>query len=168
MNDVDQEMQQSGVSKDGDDNDVLAEDEKSLMLEGEEDTLAIPKLGKGGNLEGRERIVRECYGIEVEEDGHCLKEGERGCEDEDGDVKQIEEDDSSEGEISTKSWITRYSNTLKSSEESTLHQDDDTLSISVLSSNSDFEVGSLPFKRRKRVCVNKLKSLLYFKQWFVQ
>ena len=131
--------------------------------------LAIQKLGEGGNLEGRERIVIECYGIEVEEDGHCLKEGERGCEDEDGDFKQIEEkDDSSEGEINTKSCITRYSNALESSEESTLHQDDDTLSISVLSSNSDFEVGSLPFKRRKRVCVHKLKSLLYFKQWFVQ
>ena len=131
MNDVDQEMQQSGVSKDGVDNDLLAEDERSLMLEGEEDMLAIQKLGEGGNLEGRERIVIECYGIEVEEDGHCLKEGERGCEDEDGDFKQIEEkDDSSEGEISTKSYITRYSNALESSEESTLHQDDDTLSIS--------------------------------------
>ena len=40
--------------------------------------------------------------------------------------------------------------------------------ISVLSSNSNSDVGSLPFKKRKRVCVHKLNSLLYFKQWFVQ
>ena len=66
MNDDDQEMQQSVVSKDcGDDNDALAEDKKSLMLE-EEDMLAIPKLGEGGHLLGSERrIVRECYGMEV-------------------------------------------------------------------------------------------------------
>lgn len=173
MNDDDQEMQQSVVSKDcGDDNDALAEDKKSPMLE-EEDMLAIPKLGEGGHLVGSERrIVRECYGMEVEEDDHCLKEGESGYEDEDGDHKQIEEkDDSTEGDISPKSCIARYSNALESSEESMQHEDDDTLSISVLSSNSDFEVESLPFKRRKRrkrVCVHKLNSLLYFKQWFMQ
>lgn len=120
MNDDDQEMQQSVVSKDcGDDDDALAEDKKSLMLE-EEDMLAIPKLGEGGDLVGSERrIVRECYGMEVEEDDHCLKEGESGYEDEDGDLKQIEvKDDSTEGDISTKSCIARYSNALESSEES--------------------------------------------------
>ena len=162
MNDVDQEMQQSDVSKDGDDNDVLAEDKENLILEGEE--AAIQKLGEGGGLEGRERIVRECYGMEEEENGHCLREGESGFEDENGDLKQnLEKDDSREGEIN------RYSNALESCEESTEHEDDDGLSILVLSSNSDFEVGSLPFKRKKRVvCVHNLNSLLYFKQWFVQ
>ena len=139
------------------------------MLEGEEDMSAIQKLTEGGDLEGCERIVREHCGMEVEEDGHCLKEGESGCEDEDGDLKQIEEkDDSTEGEISTKRRITRYSNALDSSEESTQHEDGGAVFISVLSSNSDFEVGSLPFKKRKWVCVHKLNSLLYFKQWFVQ
>ena len=95
VNDVGQETQQSGLSKDGDDNDVSAEDKMSLMLEGEGDMSAIQKLTEGGDLEGRERIVRERYGMEVEEDGHCLKEGESGCEDEDGDLKQIEEKDDS-------------------------------------------------------------------------
>ena len=115
VNDVGQEMQQSGLSKDGDDSDVLAEDKMSPMLEGEEEMSDFQKLTEGGDLEGRERIVRERYGMEVEEDGHCLKEGESGCEDEDGDLKQIEEkDDSTEGEISTKSRITRYSNALDS------------------------------------------------------
>ena len=61
---------------------------------------AIQKLGEGGGLEGRERIVRECYGMEEEENGHCLKEGESGFEDENGDLKQnLEKDDSREGEI---------------------------------------------------------------------
>lgn len=73
MNDVDQEMQQNGVSKYGDDNDLLAEDKKSLTLKEEEDMLAIQKLGEGGDLEGHESIVRECDGMEEEEDGHCLK-----------------------------------------------------------------------------------------------
>ena len=107
--------------------------------------------------------------MEVEKDGHCLKEGESGFEDEDGDLKQNEEkDDSTEGENSTKIRINRYSNALDSSEENTEHGDDDALYIPVLSSNSDFEAGSLPFKRRKRVCVHKLNSLIYFKQWLVQ
>lgn len=56
VNDIDQEIQQNGVSKDGDDNDVLAEDKESIILEGEEDMLPIEKLGEGGDLEGCERI----------------------------------------------------------------------------------------------------------------
>ena len=47
MNDADQEMQQSGVSKDGDDDAVLAEDKDILILEGEEDMVAIQNLGEG-------------------------------------------------------------------------------------------------------------------------
>jgi len=47
------------------------------------------------------------------------------------------------------------------------HEDEDVTSISVISSVSDFEVGSLPFKRRTQVCVLKLYTLLYFKPWFV-
>lgn len=78
-----------------------------------------------------------------------------------------EKDDLTEAEISTKSCITRYSNALESSEESSQHEDDDATSISVLSADSDFGVGSLLFERRKRVCVYKLNSLLNFKQWFV-
>ena len=155
MNGVDQEMQQNGVSNNGDDSDDLAEDKKSLTLKGEESMLSIKKLGQGGDLEGRESIVRESDGMEVEEDGHCLKEGESHCEDEDGHISEIgQNDDSTEEEISTKSCITPSSKALQSSEESTQHEDEDAVSISVISSDSDFEVGSLPFKRRKRVCVH--------------
>lgn len=89
------------------------------MLE-EEDMLVILKFGEGGDFVGSERrIVRECYGMEVEEDDYCFKEGESGYEDEDGDFKQIEEkDDFIEGDISIKSCIVRYLNVLELFEES--------------------------------------------------
>ena len=130
--------------------------------------LSIKKLGQRGDLEERERIVRESDGMEIQEDGHCLKEGESLCEDEDGHLSEIgQNDDSTEEEISTKSCITPSSNALQSSEESSQHEDEDAMSISVISSDSDFEVGSPTFKRRERVCVHKLYSLLYFKPRFV-
>ena len=161
MNGVDQEMKQNGVSNYGDDSDDLAEDKKSLMLKREESMLSIKKLGQRGDLEGRERIVRESDGMEIQEDGHCLK-------DEDGNLSEIgQNDDSTEEEISTKSCITPSSNALQSSEESSQHEDEDAMSISVISSDSDFEVGSPTFKRRERVYVHKLYSLLYFKPRFV-
>ena len=168
MNGVDQEMQQNGVSNYANDSDDLAEDKESVMLKEEEGILAIKKLGEGGDLEGRESIVIESDGMEKEEDDHCPKEGERHCKDEDAHLSEIgEKDDSTEEEISTKSCITPSSNALQSSEESSQHENEDATSISVMSSDSDFEVGSLPFKRRKRVCVHKLYSLLYFKPRFV-
>lgn len=113
------------------------------------------------------RIVKGCIGMEVEEYGHCLKVGERSSEEEDD--EEIEGlDDLREGAVNTKR-ITHIPITLESSEQGTQYEDGDAeVFTSLISSDSDFEVGFLPFKKRKRVHVYKLNSSLCFRQMVVE
>lgn len=106
-------------------------------------------------------------GMEVEEYGHCLKVGERSSEEEDD--EEIEGlDDLREGAVNTKR-ITHIPITLESSEQGTQYEDGDAeVFTSLISSDSDFEVGFLPFKKRKRVHVYKLNSSLCFRQIVVE
>ena len=119
------------------------------------------------HLQATKRIVKGCIGMEVEEYGHCLKVGERSSEEEDD--EEIEGlDDLREGAVNTKR-ITHIPITLESSEQGTQYEDGDAeVFTSLISSDSDFEVGFLPFKKRKRVHVYKLNSSLCFRQMVVE
>ncbi|CAH3132187.1 unnamed protein product, partial [Pocillopora meandrina] len=129
--------------------------------------LHLNSVLEGSHLQATKRIVRGCISMEVEEYGHYLKVGERSSEKEDD--EEIEGlDDLREGAVNTKR-ITHIPITLESSEQGTQYEDGDAeVFTSLISSDSDFEVGFLPFKKRKRVHVYKLNSSLCFRQMVVE